>query len=125
MSHRDTTPINRNFKRTNSSNNAMYIKARFALIESFNIILYIPLTKYRDTLQYIIEKYFTKPYLLSFICLCIHKAKYKSEIESVLYNYFAFHNQQRKNTYSYFIILLCRFYFVTVFVQNIVPFCST
>ena len=39
--------------------------------------------------------------------------------------YFAFHSQQRKNTYSYFTILLCGFYSVTLFVPNIVPFCST
>ena len=74
-----------------------------------------------------IEKYFAKPYLLSFCAFAFTEQNIKARLNRYIIilegsvQYFAFHSQQR----SYFTILLCGFYSVTLFVPNIVPFCST
>ena len=111
MPHRDIQPINRNFKMPilNPSNNAMYVKARFAHIKSINVtIVYIPLTKCRDTLPYMIEKYFAKPYLLSFGAFVFTEQNIKARLNRYIIilegsvQYFVFHSQQRKNTQLFY-----------------------
>ena len=94
------------------------------------IIVYIPLTKCRDTLPYMIEKYFAKPYLLSFCALAFTEQNIKARLNRyiiILEGYVQYFGSivNKGKTHSYFTILLCGFYSVTLFVPNIVPFCST